>query len=140
MKTLNEIRCTVPGISENESVVRGIVASFILSLDPTVAELGEVRTAVSEAVTNCIVHGYRNWSGNINITVKILENREIYIRIRDNGCGIENIEQAMEPFFTSAPDEERAGLGFAVMENFMDKIQVRSSGSGTVVIMRKKLS
>jgi stage II sporulation protein AB (anti-sigma F factor) len=140
LKTLNEIKCEVPGISENEAVIRGIAASFILQLDPTVSELSDVRTAVSEAVTNSVVHGYRNKSGNIKIILRILENREIYIRIRDNGCGIEDVEQAREPLYTSAPDEERSGLGFSVMESFMDKLTVKSEvGKGTVIIMRKKL-
>lgn len=141
MKAINEIKCELPGISENEGVIRGIIASFLLQTDPLVSELSDIRTAVSEAVTNCIVHGYRNKSGNIKISAKLFENREIYIRIKDSGCGIENIEQAMEPLFTTAPEEERAGLGFAVMESFTDTLTVKSEvGKGTIVIMKKRLS
>lgn len=141
MKAINEIKCELPGISENEGVIRGIIASFLLQTDPLVSELSDIRTAVSEAVTNCIVHGYRNKSGNIKISAKLFENREIYIRIKDSGCGIENIEQAMEPLFTTAPEEERVGLGFAVMESFTDTLTVKSEvGKGTTVIMKKRLS
>ena len=141
MKAINEIKCELPGISENEGVIRGIIASFLLQTDPLVSELSDIRTAVSEAVTNCIVHGYRNKSGNIKISAKLFENREIYIRIKDSGCGIENIEQAMEPLFTTAPEEERAGLSFAVMESFTDTLTVKSEvGKGTTVIMKKRLS
>ena len=100
----------------------------------------EIRTAVSEAVTNCIVHAYKNRIGNIEMSLKILEGNEIYIRIKDAGCGIADIKKAVEPLFTTSPNEERAGLGFSVMESFMDKMQVRSkTDSGTVVIMRKKV-
>lgn len=141
MEILNEIRFTIPSLSVNEGTARAVVSSFIIQADPTVEELSDIRTAVSEAVTNCIVHGYRNSSGAIEITVKLLPNREIYIRIKDNGCGIPDIEQAMQPLFTTAPEEERSGLGFSVMESFMDKLTVKSKvGKGTTVTMRKKLS
>ena len=141
MKAINEIKCELPGISENEGVIRGIIASFLLQTDPLISELSDIRTAVSEAVTNCIVHGYRNKGGNIKISAKLFENREIYIRIKDSGCGIENIKQAMEPLFTTAPEEERAGLGFAVMESFTDTLTVKSEvGKGTTIIMKKRLS
>lgn len=140
MEILNEIRFTVPSLSVNEGTARAVVSSFIVQADPTVEELSDIRTAVSEAVTNCIVHGYRNSSGAVEITVRLLPNREIYIRIKDNGCGIPDIEQAMQPLFTTAPEEERSGLGFSVMESFMDKLSVRSRiGKGTTVTMRKKL-
>ncbi len=141
MQILNEIRFTVPSLSVNESTARAVVSSFIVQADPTVEELSDIRTAVSEAVTNCIVHGYRNTSGVIDITVRLLPEREIYIRIKDNGCGIADIQQAMQPLFTTAPEEERSGLGFSVMESFMDKLTVKSKvGKGTTVTMRKKLS
>lgn len=140
MEILNEIRFTVPSLSVNEGTARAVVSSFIVQADPTVEELSDIRTAVSEAVTNCIVHGYRNSSGAVEITVRLLPNREIYIRIKDSGCGIPDIEQAMQPLFTTAPEEERSGLGFSVMESFMDKLSVRSRiGKGTTVTMRKKL-
>lgn len=141
MEILNEIRFTVPSLSVNEGTARAVVSSFVVQADPTVEELSDIRTAVSEAVTNCIVHGYRNSSGAVEITVRLLPNREIYIRIKDNGCGIPDIKQAMQPLFTTAPEEERSGLGFSVMESFMDRLVVRSKiGRGTTVTMRKKLS
>ena len=102
--------------SENESLARTVVAAFLARLDPTLEELGDVKTAVSEAVTNAIVHGYRNSSGNVEILCRILERDVLYIRVRDKGCGIPDVKKAMEPLFTTVPEEERAGLGFAVME------------------------
>ena len=140
MKSINEMKLVFPAKSENEAFSRAAVSVFITPLDPAVNELSEIRTAVSEAVTNAIVHGYRKSHGNIEIIARILENNEIYIRIKDKGCGIENIKQAMEPLFTTAPEEERSGLGFSVMENFMDKLKVSSKpGKGTNVVMRKFL-
>lgn len=140
MKTLNQTKINFLSLSENESFARTVVSAFITQLDPTVEEMVEIRTAVSEAVTNCIVHAYKNRTGNIEMSLKILEGNEIYIRIKDTGCGIADIKKAVEPLFTTSPNEERAGLGFSVMESFMDKMQVRSkAGSGTVVIMRKKV-
>ncbi len=140
MKTLNAVKFIFPAISENERTARALVSAFLVQLDPTVEELADIRTAVSEAVTNAIVHGYRNSGGDVELHMKLLENCEIYLRIKDKGCGIVDVEQAMQPLFTTAPEEERAGLGFAVMESFMDKLQVRSkTGRGTTVTMRKKL-
>ena len=107
---------------------------------PQIDELADVKTAVSEGVTNAIVHGYRNTLGEIFMQIRIFENRHVYIKIRDKGCGIADIEQAMQPLFTTAPEEERAGLGFAVMESFMDKVKVRSRlGEGTTLILEKAL-
>ena len=141
MEILNEIKFTMPSLSVNESTARAVVSSFLVQLNPTVEELSDIRTAVSEAVTNSVVHGYRGTKGNIEITVRLLPQREVYIKIRDKGCGIDNVEQAMEPLFTTAPEEERSGLGFSVMESFTDKLTVKSQvGKGTTVIMRKKLS
>ncbi len=140
MKVQNEMKISFKGISENEGFARTAVCAFAALLDPNIEEISDIRTAVSEAVTNCIVHGYRNSVGVVEITAKILESSELYIRIKDKGCGIEDIEQAMEPLFTTAECEERAGLGFAVMESFMDSLKVTSAvGKGTVVIMRKKI-
>ena len=140
MKTINAVKFVFPGISENERTARAVVSAFLVQLDPTVEELADIRTAVSEAVTNAIVHGYRKGKGDVELHLKLLENREIYLRIKDHGCGIADIEQAMEPLFTTAPEEERAGLGFAVMESFMVKLQVKSKpGQGVTVTMRKKL-
>lgn len=140
MKTENSIKVTFPGISVNEQTARAIVSAFLIQTDPTVEELADIRTAVSEAVTNSVVHGYRNIQGDVELCVKILAEREIYIRVKDKGCGIDDVEKAMEPLFTTAPGEDRAGLGFAVMQSFMDSVRVRSKTDfGTTVIMRKKL-
>lgn len=140
MKAINECRMTLLSRSSNEGFARVAVSSFIAQLDPTIEELSDIKTAVSEAVTNCIVHAYRQTLGKIYITVSIYEQRKIRIVIRDTGCGIEDVKQAMEPLFTTAGGE-RAGLGFAVMESFMDKLQVRSKpGKGTTVILQKQLS
>ncbi|MCI6561633.1 MAG: anti-sigma F factor [Oscillospiraceae bacterium] len=140
MEILNEIKFIMPSLSVNESAARAVVSSFLVQADPTVEELSDIRTAVSEAVTNSIVHGYRHKKGKIELTVRLLRDREIYIKIRDKGCGIADIKQAMEPLFTTAPEEERSGLGFSVMESFMDRLQVKSQPEkGTTVIMRKRL-
>ena len=140
MKIINEVKFSIPSLSVNENVARAVVSSFLIQADPTVEELADIRTVVSEAVTNAIVHGYRNSYGNIEVVVRILENNTIYIKIRDKGCGIADIEKAMEPLFTTAPEEERSGLGFSVMQSFTDKLSVKSIvGKGTTVIMRKKL-
>ncbi|MBO4523309.1 MAG: anti-sigma F factor [Ruminococcus sp.] len=138
---LNEIKFKMPSLSVNEATARAVVSSFLIQSDPTVEELSDIRTAVSEAVTNAVVHGYRHRRGNIELTVRLLPNREVYIRIKDKGCGIADIEQAMEPLFTTAPEEERSGLGFSVMQSFMDKLIVKSvPEKGTTVTMRKRLS
>ncbi len=140
MEVLNEVKFSVPSLSVNESVARAVVSSFLIQADPSVEELSEIRTVVSEAVTNAVVHGYRNLKGIIEITVRFLRDREVYIKVRDRGCGIEDIERAMQPLFTTAPEEERSGLGFSVMQSFTDSLKVKSqSGKGTTVIMRKKL-
>lgn len=140
MEVINEVKFIMPSLSINESVARAVVSSFLIQADPTVEELSEIRTVVSEAVTNAVVHGYRNYEGSVEMTVRLLKGREVYIKIRDRGCGIEDIEKAMEPLFTTAPEEERSGLGFSVMKSFTDSLKVRSErGKGTTVIMRKKL-
>lgn len=139
-KIVNELKMSFPSLSENERFSRLAVSGFLSQLNPQIDELSEIKTAVSEGVTNCIVHAYRNVAGIIFMQVRIMENEKIYIKIRDKGCGIPDIKKAMEPLFTTAPDEERAGLGFAVMESFMDKIKVRSAeGKGTTIIMEKTL-
>jgi len=139
-KIVNELKMTFPSLSENERFSRLAVSGFLSQLNPQIDELSDIKTAVSEAVTNCIVHAYRNVTGLIFMQVRIMENSKVYIKIRDKGCGIEDIKKAMEPLFTTAPEEERAGLGFAVMESFMDQIKVRSAeGKGTTVIMEKSL-
>ena len=140
MKSLNSFTMTVGSNSVNESFVRVAVAAFVSALDPTVDEICDIKTAVSEAVTNCIGHAYKDTIGKIYVSCDILENRVISVKIRDRGCGIENIKKAMEPLFTTG-GSERAGLGFAVMESFMDSVTVRSKPTkGTTVILKKKLS
>ena len=137
MKVINEMKLSFWSKSINESFARSAVSAFILQTDPTITELADIKTAVSEAVTNCIVHAYQNKSGIIYIDACILDTGKIIIKVKDKGCGIENIKQAMEPMFTTAGGE-RAGLGFAVMQNFMDKIRVNSTpGKGTTVTMEK---
>lgn len=131
---------TLLACSANESFARTCVSAFAAQLDPTIEEISDIKTAVSEAVTNCIVHAYREKIGNIYITAELNDNNTIKIKIRDRGCGIDNIEQAMEPLYTSLGGE-RAGLGFAVMESFMDGLKVISkSGKGTTVVLTKKIS
>lgn len=136
----NEMKLTIESRSLNESFARVAVAAFVAQLDPTVEELSDIKTAVSEAVTNAIVHGYADSIGKIYITVKIEKGNRVKILVRDTGKGIENIEQAMEPLFSTLGGE-RAGLGFAVMQSFMDKLHVRSrAGHGTTVTMYKSIS
>ncbi len=141
MKPLNEMKLTFDSKSSNEAFARAAVGAFITQLDPTISELSDIKTAVSEAVTNCVVHAYANDIGTIYISVQIFEGGIITIKIRDKGCGIENVEQAMEPLFTTAPDQERAGLGFAVMQSFTDTVKVRSKpNGGTTVTLTKRLA
>ena len=139
MKVLNEMKMTIDSKSINEGFSRVAIGAFIACLDPDIEELNDVKTAVSEAVTNAIVHGYREKQGKIYITVSIFENNTVRIKIRDKGVGIEDIRQAMEPLFTTA-GSERAGLGFAVMESFMDSVRVTSEpGKGTAVTLKKRI-
>ena len=140
MKAINTMKMEIESRSVNESFSRVAVAAFIAQLDPTIEELGDIKTAVSEAVTNSIVHGYKEGKGKIYITVSIFENAVVRIKIRDKGCGIEDVKQAMEPLFTTMGGE-RAGLGFAVMESFTDKVKVYSVvGNGTSVTLEKKIN
>jgi len=141
MKKLNEMRLTLQSRSVNESFARGAVASFVATLDPNIEELADIRTAVSEAVTNCVVHAYRDRIENIYITASIYENGRVVIKIRDKGCGIDDVNRAMEPLYTSAPGEERAGLGFAVMQSLCDCVKVNSRiGRGTTVTLVKTIA
>ena len=140
MTLQNSFKMELLSKSNNESFVRVAVAAFAAQLDPTIEAINDIKTAVSEAVTNCIVHGYKNTLGKIYITVELLEQRMLRIKIRDRGCGIANVQQAMEPLFTTG-GEERSGLGFSVMQSFMDKVSVRSvPGRGTTVTLQKRLS
>lgn len=140
MNIKNKFSMTLLACSANEGFARACVSAFASQLDPTIEEISDIKTAVSEAVTNCIVHAYREKIGNIYITAELTDNNIIRIKIRDKGCGISNIEQAMEPLYTSLGGE-RAGLGFAVMESFMDGLKVNSKvGKGTTVLLTKKIS
>ncbi len=132
---------TIAGYSKNESLARMCVAAFAAQLDPTIEEISDIKSAVSEAVTNCIVHAYPNRIGDISIQLRIVGKDSLYIKIKDCGVGIPDVKKAMEPLFTTSPETERAGLGFAVMESFMDKLSVRSTvGRGTTVTMVKRLN
>ncbi len=140
MEIINKFSMNLLSRSANEGFARATVAAFASQLDPTLEEINDIKTAVSEAVTNCIVHAYREGLGKIYISGEITNTNIIKIKIRDNGCGIENVEKAMEPLFTTVGGE-RAGLGFAVMQSFMDDIRVRSKvGKGTTVILLKKIA
>ncbi len=130
-----------PSKSSNESFARCAISAFFAQLDPTIDEISDIKTAVSEAVTNCIVHGYENTIGTIYIHAKILKDDVIYIKIKDKGRGIENVTKAREPMFTTCKTGERSGLGFTVMQSFMDKLKVNSAiGKGTTVILTKTLN
>ena len=131
---------TIPSRSSNESFARVAVTAFIAQLDPTLEEINDIKTAVSEAVTNCIVHAYKDEIGKIYISVRILECNIVEIKIRDKGCGIADIEKAMTPLYSSEGGE-RAGLGFTVMQSFMDTLRVVSHvEKGTTVTMKKRIS
>lgn len=143
-RIINEMKLRLPAKSINESVCRAIISAFSAELNPTVEELGDLRCAVSEAVTNCIVHAYRDKSdgedGYIYISVRLYDTREITVEISDNGCGIADVAAARAPMFTTGGGE-RCGMGFLVMESFTDSLSVKSKlGKGTTVLMRKILS
>ena len=140
-KPINEIKCTFLSRSENESLARSIISGFLLPLDPDVEELADIRCAVSEAVTNCIVHAYRGKIGVITLIAKCFEDRTIRIIISDKGCGIEDVAKARTPLFTTCPDEDRCGMGFSIMESFSDRLSVYSKPrKGTRVTLTRKLS
>ena len=139
MKKINSCKITIPAKSVNEGYARAAVAAFAALADPTLEELSDIRTAVSEAVTNCIVHAYKETAGLIYIDLTLTENNDVKIRVRDKGCGIEDIKKARAPLYTTAGDE-RSGLGFTVMESFSDKLSVRSApGRGTAVTITKHI-
>ena len=140
MKILNEFQCRFPANSANEALARAALSAFLIPADPTAQELADLRTVISEAVTNAIVHGYRGTQGEVSLCLRLLPEHVIYIRVSDKGCGIADVEQAMEPLYTSAPEEDRAGLGVAIMQTFTDSLHVRSRpGSGTTLTMRRRL-
>lgn len=138
MKSVNNMKLVFDSKSVNESFARTAVSGFVAQLDPTVEEIADIKTALSEAVTNSVVHGYKDVIGKIYITADIYENGKVVIKVKDKGCGIEDINRAREPLFTTCTTGERAGLGFAVMETMMDKLKVNSTyHKGTTVIMEK---
>ena len=133
----NRMRVILPAISINETVARSVVAAFCAQCNPTMTELADIKCAVSEAVTNCIVHAYRERDGEICLTMRIVEGG-VRIAVRDRGCGIENVQRAREPLFTTDAAGERSGMGFTVMESFTDRLSVHSAkGRGTLVVMTK---
>lgn len=140
MKPFNEMKLSFPSRSANEGFARAAVAAFVSQLDPAVDELADIRTAVSEAVTNCIVHAYPEAIGSITLSVRLYHDGRVVIKIRDKGCGIVDVKQAMEPLFTTG-GEERSGMGFTIMESFMNQLVVKSApGKGTTVTMRKRIA
>ena len=139
MQLINEMKLEFPSKSANEAFARIVAAAFVSQLDPTLEELADIKTAVSEAVTNAIIHGYENKSGIIRMNCRLYED-SIEIAVIDQGKGIENIEQARQPLYTSKPEMERSGMGFTVMESFMDSVEITSEpGKGTTVVMSKKI-
>lgn len=139
-KVSNEMTLRFPSCSSNEGFARAAVACFVAQMDPTLNELEDIKTAVSEAVTNAIVHGYPDRIGDVQIKVRVYSENELEIVVRDQGRGIPDITQAREPMFTTG-GAERSGMGFTIMESFMDKLSVRSvTGRGTTISMRKKLA
>ncbi len=135
----NEMKTEFLSISENESFARTVAAAFILELDPTTEEMAEIKTAISEAVTNSVIHGYKNKEGIIIMTGRINENTVIFT-VSDKGAGIENIKKAREPLYSGSEDNERSGMGFTIMEAFMDSVNVESEvNKGTTVIMTKTI-
>ena len=137
---INKMQLKLPALSANEGMARATVAAFCAQLDPSAIELADIKCAVSEAVTNCIVHAYRHEDGLIYITVSLLEGRVAKIEIRDRGCGIEDVKEARQPLFTTDAAGERSGMGFTVMESFCDGVRVSSRvGRGTTVTLLKRL-
>lgn len=139
MKPMNEMSLSFLSYSANEGFARATVAAFVAQLDPTVGEISDIKTAVSEAVTNCIIHGYKGEIHKIRMKCRLKENT-IYLDIEDDGVGIPDIAKAMEPLYTTRADQDRSGMGFTFMEAFMDELEVRSHpGWGTEVVMKRKI-
>ena len=135
----NEMETSFLSVAENEAFARVVIAAFAVQLSPTMTEIADVKTAVSEAVTNAIVHGYEGMRGMVTMKARI-DGQLLSIEIADRGKGIPNVQQAMEPFYTTHPEQERSGMGFAVMQTFMDEVEVHSvPGSSTIVILRKRI-
>ena len=140
MEIVNEMRLDFRSCPENEALARMVISAFIMPVNPTLEQLGDVKTAVSEAVTNAIVHGYPNVLGKVLVKAKICEGNVLEVSVKDRGRGIPDVEKARQPMFTTG-GEERSGMGFTIMESFMDHISVKSApGKGTTVTLRKKLA
>lgn len=141
MDVMNKMKISFLSVPENESFARVAVSAFAVQLNPTLDVLADIKTAVSEAVTNAIVHGYGDRMGMVYLDACLFKNGILQIAVEDEGCGIENLEQAMQPFYTSQPEKERSGMGFSVMQTFMDKVEVESFvNKGTRVLMEKKIA
>lgn len=139
MKYINEMTLSIKALSQNESFARSVVAAFCVQLNPTLEQINDIKTAISEAVTNAIVHAYDSSGGEIVIWAGLTEEM-VHIKITDNGKGIKDVDEALQPFYTTKPDEERSGMGFTVMQAFCDKMQVESSvGKGTTITLQKAL-
>lgn len=140
MNKINEMRIDFAAQPENEAFARVAVGAFLLPLNPTLEEMEDVKTAVSEAVTNAIIHGYQGKGGMIRLSAELYEDKQIHIEVVDCGVGIADVAKAREPLYTSSPEMERSGMGFTVMETFMDSLSVQSApGCGTTIHMEKKL-
>ena len=140
MKAENSAKIQFDSLSANEAFARGAAAAFLARYDPTVPQLADIKTAVSEAVTNCIVHAYPDAIGPVTLSIAVYPERLVKITVTDKGIGIPDVEKAMEPLFTTGNPEERSGLGFSVMQSFMDKVKVSSQpGKGTRVLLTKRL-
>ena len=141
MQNINEMRLDFPAIPENEGFARMVISAFLVPLNPTIEEMADVKTAVSEAVTNAIVHGYAHAQGTVRLHAICREDGLVIVDISDRGCGIADIDRARQPFYTTAEGEERSGMGFTVMESFMDRVEVQSAvGRGTTVRLAKQLN
>ena len=140
MKVVNEMKLFFPASPENESLARLVISAFVLPLDPTLEQLADIKTSVSEAVTNAVIHGYQNDCGVIRMSAVIRADGMLMIEVADRGVGIEDVAKARQPFYTTREGDERSGMGFTVMESFMDHVEVQSApGRGTTVHMEKYL-
>ncbi len=140
MKLLNYVKLIMKATVGNEGFARSSVAAFCSNLSPTLEEVNDIKTAVSEAVTNCIVHGYSGKDGEICIEVNLYDDNVVRIKVVDYGCGFCNISEAMQPFYTTKPEQERSGMGFTLMQAFMDEVEVISGlGEGTTITMQKRI-
>lgn len=141
MSIINEMRLDFPALPENESFARTVISGFLLPLNPTLEQLADVKTAVSEAVTNAIIHGYGGRMGTVRLHATYSDDATLVVDVIDRGCGIRDVEHARQPFYTTSDSDDRSGMGFTVMESFMDSVEVRSAvGQGTTVRLIKNVS